>query len=260
MPQLDLGTSLPDVNLARETAGQGEGDEPCYVPDSFWLSRSASSTCNAFFERKDSINSHAAILPPLHPGFNSSSQHFSVNLKSKPSIIGLPKTQETAFKEAKNRKNVKPSGNPRLFPNRAGSPVFKPDPAAIEPGSPKVSCMGRVRSKRDRNRLMRKAEPFTASKGMSVNEPSEMSGLLLSLRVMFRSRRRRRRRSGRKDGPPSGEESGRIVRDIRERLPEAEALRSESVEGRDDRDAPSLGGMKRLVSGRRSDSWAGDVA
>lgn len=67
---------------------------------------------------------------------------------------------------------------------------------------------------------------------------------------------------------PPKEES---LRDIRERWPakEAEALRSDSVGGGGrrrsvgegyDGDAPSLGGMKRFASGRRSDSWADDVA
>ncbi|KAI4341971.1 hypothetical protein MLD38_026638 [Melastoma candidum] len=266
MPQVDLvpGVSDGKVSFPDDLGDSPSSGLPDYAPESFWLSKDAEYDWfdrNALFERKESINSHSAALPPLHPGSNSSSQRFSVNIKSKPSIIGLPKTQKTAFAEAKNRKNVKPSGNTRLFPNRPGSAASKPDPAAVEPGSPKVSCMGRVRSKRDRNRRMRngnrQVEPVSANKGiMSMSESSERHGLLSSLRAMFRSRRRRR--SGRKEGAPSV----RIVRDIRERLPAAEALRSESVRGRgrDDGDAPSLGGMKRFVSGRRSDSWAGDVA
>ncbi|KAI4378546.1 hypothetical protein MLD38_016010 [Melastoma candidum] len=282
MPKVDLvvtacagGLSSCDAKVACETrdkdpdsASAGDGSEtplPDYAPESFWLSKDAEYDWydrNAFFERNESINSHSANLnpsvypplPPLHQA--SSSQRFLVNRKSRASLIRLPKTQKTAFAEAKNRKKGKLPGNSQKFTDRRGSTASKPDPAVtIEPGSPKVSCMGRVRSKRERNRRRRirnkQAEPIRQSK--------DGEGLLGSFRAMFRERRRRR--SGRKgDGAlaaQSEEDSEKIVRDIRERLPASEAETPRSVVGGE---APSLGGMKWLASGRKPDTWAGDVA
>ncbi|XP_010038972.2 uncharacterized protein LOC104427601 [Eucalyptus grandis] len=132
---------------------------PDFPPESFWLSKDAEFDWfdrNAFYERKESTkaSTNSGNLNPSSNS-NSNSQRFSLNRKSKASIIGLPKPQKSCFVDAKNRKTAAKAANARLFPKRNGSSGGKLNPSLIEPSSPKVSCMGRVRSKRDRNRRLR---------------------------------------------------------------------------------------------------------
>lgn len=292
MPQVDLETLVSacaggggsmDRKIACETLADGEqepgkdddtaagADEepevpPDFPPESFWLSKESEFDWldrNAFYERKESQkgNSNSMNLNPnLNPGSNSNSQRFSMNLKSKASIIGLPKPQKTNFVDAKNRKNPK-AGNARLFPKRYGS-SGKSDGPMIEPSSPKVSCMGRVRSKRDRKRRWKKnrqrslrssSEPVL-EKVKPVERPK--TGFFASFRAIFRTGCRAR--SGDTSGAPLQSQRSESPRDTRSRdfsrdidAPSMELRPRRSVEV----EPPGLGGMHRFASGRRSESW-----
>ncbi|KAI3742371.1 hypothetical protein L1987_60051 [Smallanthus sonchifolius] len=117
-----------------------------YAPESFWLSKDAEFDWfdrNAFLERKESIkgnsNSMNLNLNPSHSNANASSLQISAFLKSKAA-------QKTNYVDSK-RRNCKLT-NILLFPKRSDS--IGKEPAVLsmtEPSSPKVSCLGRVRSK-----------------------------------------------------------------------------------------------------------------
>ncbi|XVF55735.1 hypothetical protein PTKIN_Ptkin06aG0060800 [Pterospermum kingtungense] len=240
----------PDDHLHSAEKPEAEEIPPDFPPESFWLSKDAELDWfdrNAIYERKESHKGNSAPNSTnLNPGLNSNSNSQRFVRKSKASIIGLPKPQNSCFIQAKNRKNSKP-GNTRFFPKRSGS--VKSDPPVFEPSSPKVSCMGRVRSKRDRNRRRKMCRQKSA-KVEAVEEKAtrKRSGFLSSLRGIFRSNGRAREQHALPAVPSPSRNS-----DIRSRLPpedrdaitiEPEIAESEPV---------SLGGMKRFASCRRSE-------
>lgn len=264
-----------DRKIACETLADGEKQPeedsgqpevpPDFPPESFWLSRDAELDWfdrNAFFERKESTkgSNSTNLNPNINPSSNSNSQRFSMNLKSKAAIIGLPKPQKT-YVDTKNLKHCK-AGNIHLFPKRSVS-SGKSDSAMVEPSSPKVSCMGRVRSKRDRKRRMRKnrhrqSEP---AKQKTVPEERRKSGFLASFRAIFLSAGRRKRTHEVEPKPADLSESpprqsmsrrGREFLEVDIDVPSSNSLGRKSVES----EPPSLGGMNRFASGRRSESWA----
>ncbi|KAB1222579.1 hypothetical protein CJ030_MR2G004939 [Morella rubra] len=280
MPQVDLETLVSacaggnDRKIACETLADGdhplgEADQPevphDFPPESFWLSKDAELDWfdqHAFYERKDSAKGNSNSTN-LNPNTNSSSQRFSLTFKSKASIIGLPKPQKPCYVDAKNRRYCK-TGNMRLFPKRSGS-AHKSEAQLVEPSSPKVSCIGRVRSKRDRSRRLRNrqrsSEPVVKEKDKSAVK--RKTGLFASFRAIFRS--------GCKDksvhltdAPPTESPPRRsattgarhsAASDIDASYPEPVPRKSVS-----EVEAPGLGGVMRFASGRRSDSWAGDLA
>ncbi|XP_059463304.1 uncharacterized protein LOC132192105 [Corylus avellana] len=287
MPQVDLEILVSacaggsDRRIACETLADGDHHKPDqpdqedvppdFPPESFWLSKDAEFDWvdqRAFYERKDSAKgsvSSTNLNPNLNPSSNSNSQRFSRNLKSKASIIGLPKTQKSCFVDAKNRRNGKPGkpGNTRLFPKRSGS-VGKSEAPLVEPSSPKVSCIGRVRSKRDRHRRM-KSRQMSSGREPEKEKPApkRKTGLFATVRAIFRSRTREKRVSRisapKTESPPRFSATigprGSTASDIDASF--AESLPRKSVS---EIEPPGLGGMNRFASGRRSDSWAGDLA
>ncbi|XP_065856584.1 uncharacterized protein [Euphorbia lathyris] len=310
MPQVDLETLVSacagvscDRKIACETLAtttdkqqpqqtqqpqhQGEESEESEIPadfppESFWLSKDAEFDWfdrNAFIERKDSTkgNSHSTNLNP-NINNQSSSQRFS-NLKSKASILGLPKPQKTCFVEA--RRHCKPGKNTQLFPKRSGS-NSKSDGSMVEPSSPKVSCMGRVRSKKDRNRRLQNRMQKQKQSGRSTienesktekPERKQRGGFLASFRAIFRatSKHAPPSKSGKDASSQRGSSSKRstatvTTTDFRDRLPvsERDAPPRKSVESDGFEPAVGampigLGGMNKFASGRKSESWV-DVA
>ncbi|CAI0539988.1 unnamed protein product [Linum tenue] len=315
MPQVDLeslvvsvcsgGGACGDRKIACETLADGanqnqhkldssESDPSSeqlpadFPPESFWLSKDAELDWldrNAFIARQgstkgtsNSTNLNPNIHPPSTPGNSSSSSHsqrFS-NLKS---MIGLPKPQNSCFVDAKSRRhhNTKP-GNAHLFPKRSGS-IGKSTSSVAEPGSPKVSCMGRVRSKRDRSRRLRSrqrskrsAEP-ELKKAKSERRRAE-SGFLASFRAIFKPCSKSKKQSKteaaaasalHRESSSSSRKSDAAARasDIRNRLPstEREAARRTNGGGLEAEPAAaaSLGGMMKFSSGRRSAEWASRI-
>ncbi|KAJ1419555.1 hypothetical protein SESBI_15117 [Sesbania bispinosa] len=278
MPQVDLETLVSacaggstDRKVICETLA--DGDEPDAHPDSppasFWLSGDAEYDWwdrNAVYERNESTKGNS-ISTNLNPSSNSNSQRFSKNLKqSKAAIIGLPKPQKTAFADARNRRNHRP-GNARLFPKRSASVGGKSETAIIEPSSPKVSCIGRVRSKRDRNRRLRTRQRSISSSSVAASTVSaavvrqkssrsqkKKTGFFQGLRAIFRSGRRGK--AVQKSDLPPGDSSTKKRSHSRKARCGSTASRTDaSFEESVYSEPPGLGSINRFASGRRSESW-----
>ncbi|KAG2326647.1 hypothetical protein Bca4012_035590 [Brassica carinata] len=253
MPQVDLEAFVSSVcaggsdrKIACESTYVDHQDTQPYYnnnsaaspPESYYITKDAQLewlTDNAFFDRKESQRGSSANITNSNPNSNPSSQRFL--LSSKASIIGLPRPQDTCLNEAKQRRKNggRKEKNNRAFLKRVGSKM-KSDPSQLEPSSPKVSCTGRVRSRRERSRRMRRQKSVRPEKANRVKKP----GLLASFRAIFRSR------GGCKDGTHTAPVMERD-NDIRSRLPVEEV---EPV-------VPGLGGMNRFASGRRGDLLVG---
>ncbi|KAK4419390.1 hypothetical protein Salat_2351900 [Sesamum alatum] len=282
MPQVDLETLVTacagggtDRKIACETLADDDPQKndvvpdddapevpPDFPPESFWLSKDAEYDWfdrNAFYERKESTkgNSNSTNLNPhVNPSSNSNSQRLSANLKSKASIIGLPKTQKTLDSK---RRTCKPP-NIRLFPKRPES-VGKSTAPVAEPGSPKVSCMGRVRSKRGRRRSnsVKRREKPALEKSSSRSE-KQKTGFCAKVMSMFRSKKGQKKpaRSGsRKVAEDQIMEEPPVVVEPQRKSVSTRA-RGIPVSAEPAAEPPGLGGMKRFASGRRSGSWASE--
>lgn len=287
MPQVDLETLVSacagggnDRKVVCETLADnvGAGEKPVkddlnaeekepevppdFPPESFWLSKDAEFDWfdrNAFLERKQSMKGIGPNPTNLNiPGSNSNSQRFSTTLKTKASIIGLPKTQKASFVDSK-RRTCKPA-NIRLFPAKRSESTLK-SASVTEPSSPKVSCMGRVRSKRSRRRSSEKKskkreKSLERSRSSSEKRKTGFCSRLLSI---FRSGRNHKKPARSSTEKALGSRIEEPVKPLR---------KSKSVGVGKTRGAPvgvepvselaGLGGMKRFASGRRSESWGGD--
>ncbi|XP_047965271.1 uncharacterized protein LOC125209729 [Salvia hispanica] len=242
--------------LAGDSAAVAAVADPDLPPESFWLSKDAEYDWfehHTFFERKDSGGRGGGSSLTADAQSNSSSQRFSFSRKSKAAILGLPKTQKATFVDPKRRPCNKPV-TVRLFPKR-------PEPAGksavpVEPGSPKVSCIGRVRSKRGRRRsgsLRRreKAAEKSSRGGGEEEEKKQKAGFYTKMMGMFRSKRSRS-----KKGPRSGSRrAGDEAKAGAELQRWSASSRVRELPG----EAPGLGGLNRFASGRRSaSSWAAE--
>ncbi|KAI4300480.1 hypothetical protein L6164_033856 [Bauhinia variegata] len=284
MPQVDLVSACAggsnDRKIACETLADNNNPteemdrqerNPDSPPESFWLSKDQEFDWwdrNAVYERNESTkgnsSSNSTNLNPA--GSNNNSQRFSSNFKSKASIIGLPKPQKPTFVDAKHRRTTKPS-NTGLFPRHSAS-VGRTESSLVEPSSPKVSCMGRVRSKRDRNRRLRNRQRSTSesatatAKEKSARSGRRKPGFFESFRAIFWSSRREKPVQ-KSDLPPS--EYAPMSKNVAAKLRHdtakdtdasfAEPIRRNSAL---ESEPPGLGGVKRFASGRRSESWIGD--
>ncbi|KAG2287097.1 hypothetical protein Bca52824_046701 [Brassica carinata] len=220
-----------------------------FPPESYSLSKEAQLEWfneNAFFERKESQKGNS--FPAQSTNTNSSSQ--MISLKSKTSVIRLPKPQKTCFNEVKKRRNCR-IARTLMIPKRFGS-LLKSDPSLSEPGSPKVSCIGR-RQKSVRTDSLK-------DKPVMVKKP----GFFASVRAIFRTG------GGCKSLTASGVHApykeaiapSRRSSDIRGRLPPEEDEKSSPprmstgsrkyIDG-EEPVLPGLGGMTRFTSGRIPD-------
>ncbi|KAL8094889.1 hypothetical protein AgCh_036416 [Apium graveolens] len=256
MPSIDLEAAFASVRSAsgrRVACEPLDGDDHSTVvaadalPESFCLSKDAEFDWfdrNAFLERKESTRGNTVSSNQS----NSNSLRFSHNLKSKSktaALIGLPKTQKNTFCEKRRCKNI------RLFPPKRPESVGKSTAQMNEPSSPKVSCIGRVRSKRSRNR-----KPVT--KGVKSEKPVVRSepdreekkiGFCGGFLLLFRSDRRLTDRAGVKSEDSSVKSSSHRKKNRSKRC-ENVMVSDEPVS-----EPAGLGGMKRFVSGRRAETW-----
>ncbi|XP_073062009.1 uncharacterized protein [Primulina eburnea] len=239
--------TLADTTVEGEAAAYAADVTPDLPPGSFWLSKDSEYDWfdrNTFYERTESTKGYAKNPSP-NPSSNSTSQKLSAKFMSRASILRLPKAQNAAFVDTK-RKTCKPV-NIRLFPKRLVS-SGKSSVSAAEPGSPKVSCMGRVRSKRCRRR-------FDSLKRGEKPVEKKKTGFYSKIMSLFRFRK----------GSRKSEQSGSMnVMEAVEEEPAAAAVESlrksmsvkvgERVGGEIVAEPPGLGGMKRFSSGRRSET------
>ncbi|CAN1134085.1 hypothetical protein LINPERPRIM_LOCUS16306 [Linum perenne] len=271
-----------DEQNQQKLAAESDHQSSDFPPESFWLSKDAELDWldrNAFVSRQGSTrgssNNSTSLIHGFHPNTANSSSHsqrFS-NLKSKASILGLPKPQNSCFVDGKSRRHTKPV-NTHLFPKRSGS-AGKSSSSVAEPGSPKVSCMGRVRSKRDRNRRLRSRQRSKRStepelkKAKSVrrreSSSSSPSGFMASIRSIFKtcSKSKKQSKTESADSSRKSESAAKATRtnDIRDRLPTSDRDAPVEKSGGEESTAAagSFGGMMKFSSGRRSEDWASSV-
>ncbi|XP_047335292.1 uncharacterized protein LOC124938820 [Impatiens glandulifera] len=277
MKQVDLETLVSacagggvDRKIACETLADGEKppeqDDPStelppdFPPESFWLSKDAEYDWfdrNAFLERKESTKGNSNFYSNVFPSSNSSSQRFSSNLKSKTGIIGLPKTQKTAFVDSSTRRICK-HANVSLFPKRSES-MAKSAVVVTEPSSPNVSCIGRVRSKKGRRRRSKDkdkdktntaaANQVEKSRSTGKYQTKKKKGIYMKIVGIFRSDRKKKKEVVDKNRQQSKEEeTPRTSSSAVEEFSPATVTAAVNCE------PPGLGGMKRFTSGRRSTS------
>ncbi|PWA92907.1 hypothetical protein CTI12_AA070950 [Artemisia annua] len=138
MAPLNSATPIPPI-----TCESRDFDIP---PESFWLSKDAELDWfdrNAFLERNESIKPNSNPITLIQNKNNTStSVHVSAFLKSKP-VDTKTKTRNCKI------------ANILLFPKRSDSIGNEPEKVLNEPWSPKVSCLGKVRSKRCRRKVTR---------------------------------------------------------------------------------------------------------
>jgi len=294
MPQMDLETLVSacaggcsDQKIAYEPHVDDGDHHPDSPPASFWLSGDAEYDWwdrNAVYQRNESTKGNSIVSSTnLNANSNNNSQRFSKNLKSKAAIIGLPKPQKASFADASSRRNHRPPGNARLFPKRSASVGGKLENSVAEPSSPKVSCIGRVRSKRDRNRRLRTrqrsisstatATATTASTSIaaavvtrqkSTRSQRKKTGFFESVREIFRSGRRGKPVQ-KPDLPQEDSLSSSKKKKKRSLGKKAWGSTTGSTRSRNDASfeesvssaaaPPGLGSMNRFASGRRSESW-----
>ncbi|MED6159239.1 hypothetical protein PIB30_040443 [Stylosanthes scabra] len=285
MPQVDLeslvsacaGGGSSDRKVACETTLAVVDDETDFQPpQSIWLSGDAEFDWfdrNAVvYERKESTKGSSSIFATSsNPGSNNNSQRFSKNLmKSKATIIGLPKSQKSAFADASKSRRV--HHNARLFPKRSASVGKSGSVAVYEPSSPKVSCIGRVRS--SRNRRFRSRQRSISSSSAVAAAASATSTAAIARQKSSRSGRRKTGffesvraifRSGRRGKPvqkpdPSSEDSSKKKKNKsrksrgnsdNNKASQNDKSFNESVSV----EPPGLGSLNRFASGRRSESW-----
>ena len=192
------------------------------------------SEINGVYDRDDSLkeNTNPKCLLKNHPHHNGSSQRFSGNLKPTAApIIGLS-GKLGAQGGAARRHHHHP---PAIFPKKAttGGGGRAPKTAVPEPGSPKVSCIGKVLSDRERARLGRPPRARGSSR------PPGCCGFLM---------RRSRSRNSVVDVECVDQPPPPLRREAKEAEQEVPAAA-----------APGLGGMRRFASGRRAAEWAAEM-
>lgn len=263
MPEVDIETLVTargnDRKISCETLADTavDGEAADYAadvtldlpPGSFWLSKDAEYDWfdrNAFYERKESTKGYSKSSNPnpnLKQSSNSTSQKLSANFMSRASILRLPKAQNAAFVDTKRR--TCKSVNIRLFPKRLAS-SGKSSVSNAEPGSPKVSCMGRVRSKRCRRRL------DSLKRGEKPVEKKK-TWLYSKITSLFRWRKgsRKPEQPGSKMEAVEEEPAAAMVEPRRKSI---SVKVGERVDGEIVAEPPGLGVIKRFSSGRRSET------
>lgn len=255
-------------DLKTDPPPESSRHHPDSPPESFWLSRDEENEWldrNFIYERKESTKGNSSSTN-LNPNSNSNSNSTSnsqrfANLKSKTSMIGLPKPQKPSF-DAKNLRNHKPS-NIKLFPKRSAS-VGK---SFVEPSSPKVSCMGKVRSKRGKTSTVTAAAKAAVKEKTARTERKQSKhSFFKSFRAIFRSGGRnkhdRRNDSSALDSSSITKNTNSVsdskARDSTASLNDVSFVESVTRNSVSEGEPPGLGVMMRFTSGRRSESWVDD--
>ncbi|PKA47548.1 hypothetical protein AXF42_Ash014744 [Apostasia shenzhenica] len=268
MPQVDLETLFcgGEGKVACETMASADesvapAEDPYMPAESFQVRIGEEidwTDINAVYERDDSTKgntnpkSHHANQP--HP---SSSQRFSGNLKAKAPIIGLPnKIQHSGYLGRSGRRP--PNG--RIFPKKRRAGGRKSAVPLAEPGSPKVSCFGKVLSDREKERKHHRRGPSPArevtaateeEQGMSRSTSGGFWPKISAFLCCVRPDTRELKEEGEEEEESTASEkavpwSGRpsavdLVEEETAAVPPA-----------------GLGMMRRFSSGRRPPSWGGD--
>ncbi|XXG73417.1 hypothetical protein AAC387_Pa07g2337 [Persea americana] len=246
MPPVELETLVSgDRKIVCETLINGpdnpsspRGPLPDHLPaESFclptledeieWVDR------NAVYQRKQStkggISSSSSLPNSGHLSSSNPAPSQRVS-KSKRSIIGLPKRPDSRQLCQNTRRSCRPA-TIHFFPTASISKSSVPE---VEPGSPKVSCVGRIR------------KPKSSGKRPSDGEHSPARSWRFWKRFFAVFGRRREEAVVLNAKPPS---------------PMPAMPRRQEMDREEDFPAvvpPSLGEMKKLASGRRWASWGAE--
>ncbi|KAK8938780.1 hypothetical protein KSP39_PZI011452 [Platanthera zijinensis] len=263
MPQVDLETLLcgGDVKISCETMIGGENpaakaadEDPDMPAESFQIRIGEDidwADINAFYERDDSTKGNTN--PKSQHGNQkqqplSNSQRYSGNLKPKAPIIALPnKMQPSSYLGVSARRL--PNG--RMFSKKKPSDVgLKSAVPPPEPGSPKVSCFGKVLSDGDRKKFRHQHHQPQSAPSISSHAERRQpgsGGWLARLAGIFLCDRPVSRQH------ESDEEASTPPEKI---VPWSGRLSSATVTAGDPIVTPAgLGAMRRFSSGRRPASW-----
>ncbi|KAL1821255.1 hypothetical protein ACET3Z_016124 [Daucus carota] len=216
---------------------------PDFPAESFWLSQDAEFDWfdrNAFLERKESTRGN--ICSATNQSNNTTSQRFAKQLNSKAAILGMPNTQKSNHVDNKRRQSKAPIM--RLFPSKRSESI-KSTAGIAEPSSPKVSCIGRVRSKKSRSRRRKVTVKAVVERTRSADEVKKKKGFYSGLMSLFRSDRKCTNKGSVRISEP-------VVKSV-SRKKKCEDPIQERCESACE--PVGLGGMTRFVSGRRSESW-----
>ncbi|KAI3857186.1 hypothetical protein MKW98_010600 [Papaver atlanticum] len=219
---------------------------PDYPSESFCLSKEEELDWvdrNAFYERKDSTKGKSNSTTAHHNHSSSAtSQRFSLNsIKSKSSIIGLPKAPQNTCK-FRHASNGKTPTNVRFFPKRSRSKSSVQD---AEPSSPKVSCIGRVRSRRQRLRQLSRQRSATVT--TTTVKPSKTK-FWMSFKSVLCLRCRDNRAVNIADGGSTETASTPSQKSEKRRKSSSDSGTSVAAEPH------GMNDLKRFASGRRYDS------
>ncbi|PWA54868.1 hypothetical protein CTI12_AA306010 [Artemisia annua] len=155
----------------------------------------------------------------------------------------LPKTQKNTHVDM-GRRSCKPA-NTRLFPKQKSTGGRGP---VAEPSSPKVSCIGRVRSKRCPNRR----KPAGSVAQPVIQEKGEKTGFMSRITGLFHGSKKRKSKSKAKVNEQLEKENSYSRRNN-------VTVKPVNSEPESPPEPPVLGGMNRFASGRRGESWADDI-
>ncbi|XP_076943083.1 uncharacterized protein LOC143613189 [Bidens hawaiensis] len=150
-----------------------------YAPESFdWFDR------NAFLDRNESIkgNSNSIHLNPIVTPKNGNVSSLQISFLNSKAVVRTNKNNIDSKRRNCKLKNI------LLFPKRSDS-IGNKEPAVLsmtEPSSPKVSCLGRVRSKNcpRRNRKKVNRPVIEPEKGVTRRKTGFMCCVRL---LLFRS-------------------------------------------------------------------------
>ncbi|KAI3831781.1 hypothetical protein MKW92_036058 [Papaver armeniacum] len=225
-----------------------------------WLSKTG-----GLFERNHSTKPSPS-RSISHSRSSSASQRFFTSLKSKASVIGLPKPQNSCLVIAGGRRNCKstvPTKSRLFFPKRSRSKSSSSAPPLSEPSSPKVSCIGRVRSTKEsfvaksrsfrfRNSI-RSVDDESKKNSPSSSSKPHKNGFWSSVRSVFRIG------GGKKKNLSGLDSNSNSKKKISKSASEKVVVVSGDLKNKGPAvsEPPSLGGLKRFTSGRKSGSWGG---
>ncbi|RZC76669.1 hypothetical protein C5167_000816 [Papaver somniferum] len=227
-----------------------------------WLSKTG-----GLFERNHSTKPSPS-RSISHSRSSSASQRFFTSLKSKASVIGLPKPQTSCFVVTggggrRNSKSTVPTKSRLFFPKRSRSKSSSSAPPLSEPSSPKVSCIGRVRSTKEsfvaksrsfrfRNSI-RSVDDESKKNSPSSSSKPHKTGFWSSVRSVFRIG------SGKKKNLSGLDSNSNSKKKISKSASEKVVSGELKNKGPAVSEPPSLGGLKRFTSGRKSGSWGGGL-
>ncbi|MCL7027707.1 hypothetical protein MKW94_024635 [Papaver nudicaule] len=225
-----------------------------------WLSKTG-----GLFERNHSTKPTTPGRTISHSRSTSASQSFFTNLK-----FSFSKPQPSTFVPSgtAGRRTSKPATSTKsrlFFPKRSRSKSSSSVPLS-EPSSPKVSCIGRVRSTKEsfvaksrsfrfRNSIRSVDDESKKNSPDSGGDKPQKNKFWSNLRSVFRIGDKKKKNGPSSSGSVDSKKKKKISKSQSDKSVVVESLKH--AEPASSSEPPSLGGLKRFTSGRKSDAWGG---